>query len=161
MSAEIFLKLDGVPGESKTSGFEDQIDVLSFSWGASNPTSVSRGGGSASGRVDMSSISIQKEVDKASPKFMEAVCWGKHFADGTLTVRESSGDKPLEYYVLELKQVFVDSFSVGGASQGGKPSESVSFSFAEIKLKYTAQDEKGGQGDKLEYAFNVQKNEPA
>jgi type VI secretion system secreted protein Hcp len=89
------------------------------------------------------------------------VCKGTHFNKGSLHVREAGGDKPVEYYTLELKQVFVDMVSVGAANQGGKPSESVSFSCEEIKLKYTEQTEKGGEGAKGEFAFNFKKNAEA
>jgi type VI secretion system secreted protein Hcp len=161
MSVEIFLKLDGIEGESKVKGFEKSIDVLSFSWGASNPSSVARGGGSGAGRADFSSISIQKEVDLSSDKMMKAVSKGTHFAKGSLHVREAGGDTPVEYYVLELKRVFVDSFNVGGAQGGGKPTESLSFSYEEVKLKYIEQTEKGGEGGKGEFAFNIVKNAEA
>jgi type VI secretion system secreted protein Hcp len=160
MSAEIFLKLEGCPGESQATGFEEQIDVLSFSLGASNPSSVASGGGSGAGKVDVSSLSLQKIVDKASPKLFEHCCLGTHVATAKLTVREAGG-KPLDYYVLDLKEVFVDNVSVGGASGGGKPSESVSLSFAEFKLTYQSQDEKGAKKDKVEFGFNLKKNAPA
>ena len=46
MGMEIFLKINGVDGESKGHGHEDEIDVHSFSLGASNPSSVGTGAGS-------------------------------------------------------------------------------------------------------------------
>ena len=66
MAVEIFLKIDGVTGESKANGHVDEIEVFSFSLGASNPSSVAYGHGSGAGKVDISSLSIQKQVDNAS-----------------------------------------------------------------------------------------------
>lgn len=158
MAVEIFFKLEGVDGESETAGFEKQIEVFSFSQGVSNPSSVATGGGSGAGKADFSSLAIQKQVDMASCKLFGSVAKGTHFGSGTLTVREAGGDNPLDFYILEFKQVFCDSVSWGGTSGGGKPSESLSFSFETIKLKYLSQTESGGKGGKDEFGWSVKQN---
>ena len=78
MAVEIFLKIDGVTGESKANGHVDEIEVFSFSLGASNPSSVAYGHGSGAGKVDISSLSIQKQVDNASAKLFQNCASGKH-----------------------------------------------------------------------------------
>jgi type VI secretion system secreted protein Hcp len=158
MSAEIFLKLDGVEGESQAKGHENEIEIFSFSWGASNPSNVGRGTGSGAGKVDISSLSLQKQVDNASAKLFQQCCAGKHFATGTLTVREAGGDAPVEYYVADMTEVFIDSVSWGGAAGGGKPSESVSISFATIKITYIPQKADGSKGTKQEGSWSIPKN---
>lgn len=159
MSVEIFLKLDGIDGESEKTGAEKQIEVFSFSNGASNPSSVSFGTGSGAGKVDLSSISLQKQLDKASPKLFLACCKGDHIATGTMIVRESTGsDNPQIYYQYDMKQVFVDSISWGGAAGGGKPSESVSLSFKQIEITYWPQNADGTLGDKIPVGWDVTKN---
>jgi len=44
-SADYFLKIDGVDGESSDDKHKNQIDILSWSWGASNSGSMASGGG--------------------------------------------------------------------------------------------------------------------
>jgi type VI secretion system secreted protein Hcp len=88
-------------------------------------------------------------------------CNGTHFDEGVLTVREAAGEAPLEYLTINMKQVFIDSISWGAASGGGKPSESVSISFAEVKFEYFAQTETGGKGEKGVGGWNVQTNAAA
>jgi type VI secretion system secreted protein Hcp len=163
MAVEIFLKIEEptVDGESKTKGFEKQVEVFGYQLGASNPSSVGTGSGSGAGKVSISSLNIQKLVDMATPKLFGACCNGTHFGKGTLTVREAGGTSPVDYLILELKQVFVDTISWGGSQGGGKPSESISMSFAEVKVKYQAQSEKGAKGDKDEFGWNVQTNAEA
>ena len=95
MSVEIFLKIAGVDGESQAKGHEKEIELFSFSLGASNPSSVATGGGSGAGKVDISSLSIQKQVDLASSKLFLKCCNGNHFDDATLTVREAGGEAPV------------------------------------------------------------------
>ncbi len=45
MAHDMFLKLDGVKGESKDHQYKDQIDILSWSWGMSQSGSMHAGGG--------------------------------------------------------------------------------------------------------------------
>ena len=54
MAVDYFLDLDGIQGESQDEKFKDKIQVLSWSWGASNVSSVAGTGGSGTGKVDMS-----------------------------------------------------------------------------------------------------------
>src|SRR5579884_3543959 len=145
MAVEIFLKIPGVTGEAQAKGHEKEIEVESFSVGASNPSDIARGGGAGAGKVNISSLTISKQVDMSSVKLFTNCCKGTHFDNATMTVREAGGDSPLEYYVLDLKQVFIDSMHWGGASGSGKPTESVSISFAEFKLTYRQQSKTGGE----------------
>jgi len=155
MAAQIVLKLTGVTGESKVKGHEAEIDVQSFSHGLSNPSSVSTGGGSGTGIADWSSITIQKSTDMSSAKLILTCANGTHFDSGILTVIESGGATPIEYLVYNLTQVFIDSVSVGEASGGGKPSESVSMSFATIDVVYWSQNAQGGKDQKTEIGWDV------
>jgi len=157
MAIEIFLRLDGIDGESQKTGHENEIEIFSFSNGASNPSSVAFGTGSGAGKVDLSSISLQKQLDIASPKLFTNCCNGSHIATGKMTCREAGGT-PLEYFTYEMEEIFVDSISWGGAAGGGKPSESVSISYKKITVTYVPQNADGSGGTKLPAIWNVQKN---
>jgi type VI secretion system secreted protein Hcp len=161
MSVEIFLKLDGIDGESTKDGHESEIEIFSFANGASNPSSVSTGTGSGAGKVDLSSLSLQKQVDKASPKLFLKCCDGTHIATGKLTCREAGGDSPVEYYTYDLTECFIDTISWGGATGGGKPSESVSMSFKKCVVTYYPQNADGSKGDKMVGGWDVSTNKAA
>lgn len=161
MAVEIFMKIPDVDGEASAKGHEKEIEIFSFSLGASNPSSVATGGGSGAGKVDISSISLHKQVDLSSAKLFLNCCRGKHFDTATLTVREAGGDAPVEYWKMDMKQVFIDSVNWGAAAGGGKPTETVSVSFAECKFTYWSQDEKGGKKEKAEAGWNVKTNAAA
>ena len=158
MSVEILMKIPGVDGEAQTSGHVKDIELHSFSMGASNPSGVSSGTGSGAGKVDISSLSIQKSVDLSSAKLFQQCCAGKHFDEATIVCREAGGESPVDYWTIKLKQVYIDNVSWGASSGGGKPSESVSISFAEIKFEYYSQDEKGAKKDKVAGGWNVKTN---
>ena len=56
--ADIHIKLGDIKGESTDDKHKDEIDVESFSWGASNPGSMSHGGGGGTGRVSFSDLTF-------------------------------------------------------------------------------------------------------
>src|SRR5919197_1518553 len=67
MAVDMFLHVDGIKGESRDAQHKDDIDVLAWSWGASNSGSAHMGGGGGSGKVNVQDLSITKYVDKSSP----------------------------------------------------------------------------------------------
>ena len=157
MAADMLLQIDGIDGESQVEGKSGWTDILSYSLGASNPSSVASGAGSGAGRVSISSLNVQKVIDKATPILFLKCCNGTHFKNAKLVVREAGGDKQLEYLIMKFEQVFVDSVSWGAASGGGKPSESVSFSFAKIEIEYYPQKADGSLDSKVPAGWDIQK----
>ena len=64
-SADYYLTLDGVAGESRAAdGHTGQIEIASWSLGASNPTSAGSSGVSA-GKVSYSDLSVMISLEKA------------------------------------------------------------------------------------------------
>jgi hypothetical protein len=76
---DAFLKIDGIDGEATATGHEDQIEILSFSWGVSNPSALAQHGGSGSGGPVLLPVTMAKRIDKATPKLMRAAVAGEVF----------------------------------------------------------------------------------
>jgi type VI secretion system secreted protein Hcp len=123
-SSDMFLQIEGVEGES----VRNEIEVLSWSWGASNAGSMSSGSGMGSGKVSMQDFHFMKRFDKASPLLMKALASGKHFPTATLRITGEDGE-PLE---ITLKEVFVSSYGLSGP---GAPTESLSLNFQKIEFR--------------------------
>ena len=66
----IFLKLDGIEGESTDSKHKGEIDLESWSWGESQSGGHSAGGGGGAGKVSMQDFHFVMKINKASPKLM-------------------------------------------------------------------------------------------
>jgi len=156
MGVEIFFTIDGIKGESTKAGAEGWIEIFSFSNGASNHSSVAFGTGSGAGKVDLSSISFQKQLDVSSPYLFANCCSGKHVDTGNMIVRESTGDDggPKTYFQYDLTEVFIDSISWGGSAGGGKPSESLSVSAKSIMVTYWPQNSDGSLGTQIPKGWN-------
>ena len=78
MALEAFLKIEGIPGESRKDGHKDEIDILSFSFGASNPTTIGKGSGAGASQVSISSFNIMKMTDLSSTAFFLRCAKGEH-----------------------------------------------------------------------------------
>ena len=155
MAVDYFLKLDGIQGESQDDKHKNEIQVLSWSWGASNVSSVSGTGGSGAGKVDMSDVSMMLNFDKSTPKFFKSVCAGSHISTGTLSAIKAGTDgKP--YLKVDFKEIFITGLQMSAA--GEVPAVSLSFSYDEIKIDYSAQDEKGNVASTGPVSFNTKAN---
>lgn len=140
MAVDYFLKIAGIDGESQSQGFENQIKIESFSWGGSQHSAVAGTGGSGAGKVNLADLSIMKTLDKASLPLFKSMCKGDHIATATLSaVKSGANGKP--YLTVDLTEIFVTSLQESASSE--IPMESVSFSYNQIKIQYSTQDEKG------------------
>src|SRR5689334_10907802 len=106
MAVDYFLDLTGVTGESTDTAHSGQIELSSWSWGATNPPKIGSGtGGAGTGRVSVSDISCTKPMDAASPFLFDYCATGKHFDTATLTCRKAGGDQQ-DFLVLSLEEVY-------------------------------------------------------
>jgi type VI secretion system secreted protein Hcp len=155
MAVDYFLKLDGVEGESEDEKHKKQIQLMSFSWGASNTSSVSGTGGSGAGKANLSDISIMTNFDKSTPELFKNLTKGTHFKTGTMEAVKSGADgKP--YLKVDFKELFVSSLQISGSSE--IPTVSVSFSYNEIKIDYSTQNEQGNVTSTGPVTYNTKEN---
>jgi type VI secretion system secreted protein Hcp len=157
MAVDMFIKLEGIKGESQDKTHKDTIDVLAWSFGASNSGSTHMGGGSGSGKANFQDISITKYIDKSSPVLMMHCANGKHISEATLTCRKA-GEKPLEYLIINMKDIIVSSVSLGGSGGEDRLTENVSLNFGSFKYKYVEQTKAGGEGAKPDMKWDIAAN---
>jgi type VI secretion system secreted protein Hcp len=155
MAVDYFLKIDGVEGESSDANFKNQIQLMSWSWGASQVSSVAGTGGSGAGKADLSDFSLMTYFDKSTPKFFKSIGLGTHIASGTLSAVKSGGQgKP--YLKVDFAEIFVTSLQMSGSSE--VPTVSISFTYNEIKIDYSVQDEKGNLKSTGPITYNTKEN---
>ena len=143
MAIEYSLKLDGIKGENLATKHKDEIELHSWSWGASNPTSI-HGSGLSAGKVSVADITISKPVDSSSAKLLELCCTGKHIATGTLSCSKSTGDKnPGDYLTIKINEVHIAGWQTGGSSGDSVGSESISLAFGSFEYDYKVQGKDG------------------
>lgn len=157
MAVDMFLKIEGIKGESQDKTHKDLIDVLAWSFGVSNSGSTHMGGGSGSGKANFQDISFTKYIDKSSPVLFLHCSNGKHIPTAQLICRKA-GEKPLEYLIIDMKDILVSSVSLGGSGGEDRLTENCSLNFGSFKYKYVEQTKAGGEGAKPDMQWDIAAN---
>ncbi len=157
MAVDMFLKMDGVDGESQDDAHGKEMDILAWSWGLSQSGTTHMGSGSGAGKVAVQDISVTKWIDKASPLLMLFCANGKHVPNVYLTVRKA-GEKPLEYIKIKMSDVIITSVSTGGSGGEDRLTENVSLNFAKVEYAYTEQTATGAAAAAKEFKWNIAAN---
>ncbi len=142
MAVDQFIKIDGIKGESSDKTHKDQIDILAWSWGASNSGTTHQGGGGGAGKCNVQDLSLTKPQDKASNELLKACLTGKHIKEATLYLRKAGG-KAEEYFTLKMEEILVTSLSMGGSGGEDRLTENCTLNFAKFTVEYKAQKENG------------------
>jgi type VI secretion system secreted protein Hcp len=159
MAIEYHLKIGSIEGESTAAKHTNQIELLSWSWGASNPTNIA-GSGMSAGKVSLSDLSITKQVDKSSPKLLELCVTGKHVDEATLYCSKQTGQKtPDDFLTIKLKEVYVSGFQAGGSSGEDVGTESVKFTYGSINYDYKLQKPDGTLVDAGKVEYDLRKRQ--
>jgi len=156
MAANYFLKLDPeIKGEAQQSGYEGQIEILSFSWGVSQAGGFSYGSGGTSAQANLQDLSVSFRMCPASPKLMAYCASGKHFKTATLSCLRAQGNSAAMYLEIKLTDVVISSYQTGGSGDD-MPIESMSLNFAKIEQNYTGQSDTGATGADGSGSFDQQ-----
>jgi len=147
-----FIKFDGVDGESALAPVRgENIEILSWSWGLSSPTSSLGTSGARSAIPDSQDIvvlvparagragtttatyggqfRITKELDKSTPKLLESLSRGELVPEITLTESQDGGDS----MTVRLQNARLISVEMGSGQ------ETLTLNFEQISVTYTPQ----------------------
>ncbi len=160
MAVDMFLKLGDYKGESQDAQHKDEIDVLSWDWGAKQSGTTHLGGGGGSGKVEVHDMTFTKYVDKSTPNLFKGCCSGKHIPEAVLTVRKA-GDKPLEYLKITMKDLLISSYTTGGSHDRDRVTETVTLNFSQVKIDYVQQNKDGSGAGAVTGGWDVAKNKEA
>lgn len=156
-AVDYFLKIDGIAGESQDSKHKGEIELESFSWGASQ--AVRPGGGGGAGKVEMQDFYFVMSVNKASPKLFLACASGQHLKHAILTARKA-GKGQQEFLLYKFTDVLISSYQTSAAGDEILPIDQVSFDFARIEMEFRPQKPDGSLGPPEKAGWDVKKNKP-
>src|ERR1051325_4518201 len=140
MAYDIFLKLDGISGDS---------------------TAHATAGGAGAGRVSMQDFPFTARVSKASPTLMLYCASGKHIPTGQMSLSRTGEDRSAgDFLVYKFTTVVVSSFSQAG-DINDRPLESVSLAFAKVNIEYKAQKSDGSLEAPVHFAWDLKANKSA
>jgi type VI secretion system secreted protein Hcp len=157
-AVDYFIKFDGIKGESADAKHKDEIDIESWSWGATHAGGAPSGRGAGAGKVSMQDFHFVMKLNKASPALLKACATGQHIKTATLTARKA-GKSQQEYLTFKFHDVLVSSYQTGGSEQGDVvPIDAVSFNFAKIEVEYKQQKPDGTVVPGAQFKYDLKAN---
>ena len=158
MSYEIFIKMDGIKGESRDAKHEGEIDVLSWSWGVTNLSSEIAGkAGRAAGKAKSSDLNFSHRIDLASPSLIKACASGRHLKEAVVTVQKA-GPERQQFLVIKLYDVIVKSVETGVDALEDSMTENVALSFSRMEFVYNEQNSDGTPGSSNKIFWDIKSN---
>ena len=151
----MYLKIGDIPGESTDPAHIDEIEVLGWSWGLSQPISLTTipAGGSAA----FNDLSVTKYIDKSTPLLMKAASTGERHDTAKLSIR-NIGTRPVEFYTVEMEGVYIYGLMTGGAAIEDRLTESTTLAFERITVTYIQILPTGPEGDTVNYFWDIPEN---
>ena len=157
MAVDMFLKIDGIKGESKDSKHADQIEIMSYSWGLSQTGTMAFGGGGGAGKVQFQDFHFTNAISRASPLLFLKCATGEHIKEATLTARKA-GEEQQDFLIIKMNDVLISSYQSGGSSGGDLPTEQVSMNYAKIEYSYKPQKPDGSLDAAISAGWDLKKN---
>lgn len=154
-SADIFLAIDGIPGDSTDAQHKNQISIESFAFLAKRPSTHT------AGAVRFSGLRLDKVYDVSSPRILSAATSGRHLKSATVTFSTGSagGTNVLTY---KLSDVAVSSYEQGGANPDTKPlgslEEEIGLSPARVQVTEKTFGSNGNPGPVVTSSWQVPKS---
>lgn len=157
-AAEVFLRLDGIKGESQNPKFKDYIDVLSYTQSFRNTNTHSTGGGGGNGKVQCGSITVLKNIDLSSPELIAMVTTGLHIKRATLVFTSTTDRGVATYYRVTLTDVLVTEVDQTDNPDAGKIVEKIILDAATYRFEYRPQTAQGTSGPVVDFGFDCMRN---
>jgi type VI secretion system secreted protein Hcp len=157
-ASTIHLKIGDIRGESTDDKHKDEIDIFSWSWGASNPGAITTGGGAGTGKATFNDLSFTHRFDRASPSLWKACATGQRIRDATLSSAKQ-GKGPQDFLIIKMSDVLIASvMSSGSSGLNEMPMESVSMKFGKVDLEYKPQKADGSLDAGVFFKFDIKAN---
>lgn len=157
----IIMDIPDIKGESQLDGFQDKIELLSYSHGvAMQVTGDVSNTERTSGRPNHQDVTVTKYLDRASPTLNQSCCEGKVLKTITVTVGRNDAGKIIPLIVYALENSILSSVSVGGGN-GDKPVETITINYSKITWTYNPQKEEGGKEGEVKGVWDVSANKAA
>ena len=161
MAVDMFLKLDGVDGESVDAQHIKWIEIESFSWGVSNPTTIgSATSGAGAGKAVPGDFVVVMPFSAASPQIFNKCVTGDHYQTAVLSMRKAGGEQRAagqDFLKYNFGTVFTTKIEWGGSSDEG-PEESITFVYGTLQVQYQPQTSDGSLGDVVASGWDFIRN---
>ncbi|MCP1438590.1 type VI secretion system secreted protein Hcp [Erwinia persicina] len=135
MAQDIFIKFNGIEGESQDSTHKGETEILSWEWSVRQASNMHLGWGGGAGKCTVDDLYFEHYIDKTSTNLLHYCLTGKRIPEAVLTVRKAGGS-PLEYMHITLQDIIITGVNPVYLNTMRVPREAVSLAFSRIKMDY-------------------------
>lgn len=155
---DMFLKIDGVGGESSDPSHSGEIQIEGFQLGLTSPRDAFTN--QATGARRWSHLSIRANVDMSAPLLFQKLAKNEKIPKAVLTCRKA-GKVQIEYFTITLSDVLVVKVQAGDleASKGDvMPPCDFDLAFGKIQLQASPQTSLGTSGGQVMFQDDLRTN---
>ncbi|MPW19066.1 type VI secretion system tube protein Hcp [Paraburkholderia sp. CNPSo 3157] len=153
--ADMFVKIDGISGESQDAAHRGEIEASSWRWKISQQSSMMSGSGGGAGKASIADFEFVHQIDRASPNLMRYRLTGRHIPRVVLSMRKAGG-VPLDFLKITMGDVVIT--SVEPIILGESFYEHVGLSFSRVKQEYVQQSAIGASAGTVTATFDIKEN---
>ncbi|BCQ39919.1 hypothetical protein ERHA54_25220 [Erwinia rhapontici] len=157
MAQDMFIKINGIEGESLDHSHKGEIEVLRWNWSVAQPANMHSGSGGGSGKSTVHDLYFKHYIDKSSTTLIQYCLAGKHIPEAILTVRKAGGS-PLDFLTITLQELIITSVEPMGMNHMPMPIERVGLSFSRVKLEYVPQSAEGNKLGVVAMGYDIKAN---
>ncbi|WP_261641081.1 Hcp family type VI secretion system effector [Erwinia mallotivora] len=143
----VFLKIDGLAGESKDSEHQGWTDIDTYSWGVRR-----KGEGSGAGVANYHHLTVHCHVDKATAGALLYASNGSKIKKVEISACKAGGNQ-MEYYRITLESVII--MEVLLSENGSMTDVEYEFQADKVKFQYWEQGTLGGKGAETRMGWNI------
>jgi type VI secretion system secreted protein Hcp len=154
---DIYLKVDGVDGESEDANHKNWIGVDSIAGGVANAGAFAYGGGGGSGKAQWNDLAVRCKFDKCFATLMQKCAAGEHIGNVELSACKAGGEQQ-EFLNIKMQDVIISSINLSG-SESTEPMFDVGFNFSKITVQGKAQTSKGTMSGATVAGWDVKQNQ--
>ncbi len=157
MAQDIFIKFDGIEGESQDSTHKGDIEVLNWNWSVGQTSNMHSGSGGGAGKCTVDDLHFEHYIDKSSTNLLQYCLTGKHIPEAVLTVRKAGGS-PLEYLRITLREIIITGVNPVYLNTMRVPRETVSLAFSRVNMDYVLQNAEGNKSGTVSMGYDIKAN---
>jgi type VI secretion system secreted protein Hcp len=115
--SHLYLKLDGIAGESTAKDHKDAIALNTFAAGAEKPVVTGSSSGAGAGKVQVQTFEFIKSIDKTSPILFRDLSTGHVFQKAEIDVVSGGTKQPVQVGTYKLTDVVIKNISDKGKTE--------------------------------------------
>jgi type VI secretion system secreted protein Hcp len=130
----IYMKYEGIDGESMVRGKKGWMELSSYAWGLSRATAAAKGQVRGDAQFSVNEITVTRVADSLSALLVQEAALGKFDRKVEIAfIRTGANRKPSVFLSVTLREAGLSSYNM--TSGGDTPTESMSLSFNMIEVQ--------------------------